>query len=115
MDSLILTHLDPDLIQWPNLSVSAKRQDLTVNLHSLNCFLFLNFLESETKQQQIEPRLPTNSMTQRVVENEGNGSIETLRENDESNNHNLSPKLILSDSMIKPMYNLGVLLPPDDD
>ena len=55
-----------------------------------------------------------NNLTQKVRENEESGSIGILNYNDESNDHNLGSELILSDSVFKPIYNLGVWLAPDD-
>ena len=81
----------------------------------LNCFLCLTSLGRETKKQRIEPRCTINNMTQKVIGQEDTGSIETLRDNDESSNHYLGSELILTDSMFKPICNLGVWLSPDDD
>ena len=81
----------------------------------LNFLLCLTSLGCETKKLRIESRCTINNKNQKVIEKEDTGSIETSSDNDESNNLDLGSELILSDSMFKPIYNLGVWLSPDDD
>ena len=66
------------------------------------------------KKLRIEPRT-INDMTHKAIEKEYTGSIQTLSNNDGSNNHYLGSELIPSNSIFKPIYNLGVWLSPDDD